>query len=354
MSTLSTEEEARRAAKNAWFLDGPQEVAAGIVRMPLTVSVKGLHAVNVYVLSGPEGIDLVDAGDADAMDVEQLDEALRGIGHRIDDVRQTLVTHIHPDHYSLAPKIRERVGAKVFLGRDEQANLEAINSLIRGERRMNILDDLERVGGEELKGSLRESRLRPAEDAEELGGPDVWMDDAQTLDAQSGPLTTIHTPGHTQGHIVLRDADRGLYFTGDHVLPHITPSIGFESAPRLSALSEYLRSLAMLLEVPDGKMLPAHGPVTDSMHSRVRALLEHHDGRLAATQENLAESGSTPYEVAQKLTWTNSDRAFGELTAFDQFLASTETAAHLETLVERGSVRRAAQRGTAHVFERAE
>ena len=44
---------------------------------------------------------------------------------------------------------------------------------------------------------------------------------AETLDA-------IATPGHTQGHYVFADTEHGLLYAGDHVLPSITPSVGFE------------------------------------------------------------------------------------------------------------------------------
>ena len=37
--------------------------------------------------------------------------------------------------------------------------------------------------------------------------------------------------------MVFRDAAAGLLFAGDHVLPRITPSIGFEAAPAPSPLA---------------------------------------------------------------------------------------------------------------------
>ena len=41
-------------------------------------------------------------------------------------------------------------------------------------------------------------------------------------------LEAVATPGHTKGHLVFHDLDAGLLFSGDHVLPTISPSIGFE------------------------------------------------------------------------------------------------------------------------------
>ena len=82
-------------------------------------------------------------------------------------------------------------------------------------------------------------------------------------------LRVVATPGHTQGHVVFRDEAAGLLFAGDHVLPHITPSIGFEAVPVELALGHYLRSLRLVREMPDMRLLPAHGPVRPSVHDRV-------------------------------------------------------------------------------------
>ena len=44
-------------------------------------------------------------------------------------------------------------------------------------------------------------------------------------------IDAVHTPGHTPGHYVFADRADGLLFAGDHVLPTITPSIGFTVPP---------------------------------------------------------------------------------------------------------------------------
>lgn len=337
--------------RSSWYTEGPEEVGDGVVRLPMPVGVDGLHAVNVYVLRGDDGrVDLVDAGDAAEVTPDRLDEALRGVGASITAVRRVLVTHVHPDHYTLAPPVRERSGATVHLGEGERNNLGALNRLLRGERDSNTLVDLDRVGGTELTPELDPARLAGRR-GPEVGEPDVWITDGTELSVGAGHcLTAVATPGHTQGHVVFHDAGRALWFSGDHVLPHITPSIGFESAPVLHALGDYLSSLRLLLDRPDGLLLPAHGPVRDSTHGRARELLEHHEERLADTLDALHDAGSTSYEVACRLRWTRHDRRFPDLDPWHRYLASTETAAHLEVLVDRGLVVRAAPRGPAEVF----
>ncbi|BCB89888.1 MBL fold metallo-hydrolase [Phytohabitans suffuscus] len=337
--------------QRSWYLGGPEEVGDGVVRLPMPVGVRELHAVNVYVLSDRDGaIDLIDAGDASEVAVHTLDEALRGIGGGVDAVRRVLVTHVHPDHYTLAPPIRARAGATVHLGSGERENVRQINRLIRGEREVQVLADLERVGATALTRELEPGRLNASRGGDELAEPDVWTVDGERIRAGRGDVTALATPGHTRGHVVFHDQEQGRYFSGDHVLPHITPSIGFESAPVSSALADYLGSLRRLLELPDGVLLPAHGPTAPSTHARVRELLDHHETRLAQTLDAVQDRGSTPFEVARRLTWTRHERRFAELHAWHRFLASTETAAHLEVLVDRRLLDRAPGGGGADVY----
>src|SRR5699024_8673067 len=121
-------------------------------------------------------------------------------------------------------------------------------------------------------------------------------------------------------------------FSGDHVLPHITPSIGFEPVPAELPLRDFLDSLRLVGDMPDRILLPAHGPVTGSVHQRVRELLDHHSERLTVMGDQLAAGATTPFEVAHRLSWTRRKRSLSELDVFNRTLAVLETAAHLELL----------------------
>ena len=132
-----------------------------------------------------------------------------------------------------------------------------------------------------------------------------------------------------------------MLFAGDHVLPHITPSIGFQPAITRQALSQYLGSLRLMLTLPDARLLPAHGPVRDSTHARVNELLAHHEVRLGQTLEVASAGPVTAFAAAAELPWTRRKRRFAELDPMNQLLAVGETAAHLEVLVLRGQLARA-------------
>jgi glyoxylase-like metal-dependent hydrolase (beta-lactamase superfamily II) len=135
---------------------------------------------------------------------------------------------------------------------------------------------------------------------------------------------------------VFHAAEKGLLFAGDHVLPSITPSIGFEPDRPPFPLRDYLGSLERVLELPDAMLLPAHGPAGGSTHARVHALIAHHDLRLADTRAALVAGAESAPEVARILRWTSRGRDFAELGLFDRMLAVLETAAHLDVLALRG------------------
>jgi len=85
--------------------------------------------------------------------------------------------------------------------------------------------------------------------------------------------------------------------------------------------------------MPDARLLPAHGPVTPSTHSRIDELIAHHGQRLDDTVAAVAGGAETAFEVAGRLRWTRRGRTLDELDQFNQMLAISETGAHLALLV---------------------
>ena len=173
--------------------------------------------------------------------------------------------------------------------------------------------------------------------------PDRWLDGDQQIQVGARTLDAVHTPGHTQGHYVFADRAAGLLFAGDHVLPTITPSIGFESPPVPQPLGDFMASLTKVRGLPDLRLLPAHGPVAPSTHARIDELLAHHEQRLARAWPRLRRV-ATSAQSRRHLAWTRHEHAFATLDLFNRGLATMETKAHLELLVARGQATRAVDR----------
>ena len=147
---------------------------------------------------------------------------------------------------------------------------------------------------------------------------------------------------------MFRDAAAGVLFAGDHVLPHITPAIGFEAVPSRQPLQDFLASLRLVRSLPDMRLLPAHGPVAPSTHARVDELLAHHDDRLARCLAAVGDGAATALEAARALRWTRRERQLDEMDPFNQMLAVIETRAHLELLTAQGRLSSTVQDGIVY------
>ncbi|MEP9384668.1 MBL fold metallo-hydrolase [Nocardioides cheoyonin] len=322
-----------------WSAPGAWTVDDGVHRIPLPLPTDGLRAVNVYVLEGPDGLTLVDGGWAITEGRAALDAGLTALGFGFGDIRRFLVTHVHRDHYTLASVLGEEYAARVVLGVGDKPTLDLIHSDADGRPDRSTDRLLFEAGAQEL--AERWAALQhPPQDRSQWRYPDMWLDGDRPLEVAGRTLDAVHTPGHTQGHFVFADRPAGLLFAGDHVLPTITPSIGFEPVPVLSPLGDFMASLTKVRGLPDLRLLPAHGPIAPSSHARIDQLLAHHEHRLGLCLDALAPGPRTSLQVAAELPWTRHEHAFATLDLFNSVLACLETKAHLELLAARGDVTR--------------
>jgi glyoxylase-like metal-dependent hydrolase (beta-lactamase superfamily II) len=330
------------AGSGDWTEPGLFTVAPGVHRIPLPLPHDGLRAVNVYAIESGDDLVLVDAGWALAETGGLLDAALDRIGRNSAEITRCLVTHVHRDHYTMAVILRRRFGTQVALGIGDRPSLTALGENGLEDMSEHVLR-MERAGAEPVIRALREAfGDTPPERENVWEQPDEWLKDQATIQLSGRELRAVATPGHTQGHMVFADAGANLLFAGDHVLPRITPSVGFEAAIAELPLGDYLRSLRLVLDLPDMRLLPAHGPVTDTTHARVHALLAHHEDRLNACLERIEAGAHTAYEAALALPWTRRGRRFSELDPFNQMFAVLETGVHLDLLVAQGRLARTA------------
>ncbi len=330
-----------------WTAAGTYPVAPSVYRIPLPLPGDGLRAVNVYAIDHGDSLTLIDAGWAVAETTAALERALAELGRTFTDISRILVTHVHRDHYSYAVELRRRWGTHIALGIGEADTLQALRLMSEGQAAHPAPAQLRAAGAAGLADIISRGP-RPAATLDDWDPPDEWLDGRQQIALKDRSLDGVPTPGHTRGHVVFVDKTAGSLLSGDHLLPHITPSIGFEMAPAPSPLADYLRSLAVTKELPDLQLLPAHGPVTGSTHERIDALLAHHDRRLDASADAVAAGAHTGLEVARELRWTRRDRRLEDLDLFNQMLAVSETVAHLVVLVAQGRLRQIRLDGVDH------
>ena len=102
-----------------------REVLPGVwlVALPLPSS---LGSVNVYVVRLPDGYLLIDCGMDTGPSFQALDQGLADLVIGWKEIRQILLTHIHPDHMGLAPKALALSGAGLWLHGLDKALLDEL------------------------------------------------------------------------------------------------------------------------------------------------------------------------------------------------------------------------------------
>src|SRR5438270_4328916 len=234
-----------------------ERVRPGLWSIPVPLPNNSLRYVFVYAFETDAGPFIVDAGwnTDDAFDA--LDAGLRQAGSSMSEVQGVLVTHIHPDHYGLAGRVREASGAWIALH-------EADDRLIH-DRYQEPADLLERVGSmlrrvgapaEEL-ATLTQAAM-PVLPFVDVVLPDVLIEDGQRPEVPGWDLSAIWTPGHSPGHLCFWEPRHRLMLAGDHVLPRITPNIPPPRDDEADTLGDFLRSLDRLSGRGALEALPAH------------------------------------------------------------------------------------------------
>jgi glyoxylase-like metal-dependent hydrolase (beta-lactamase superfamily II) len=308
--------------------------------MQLPITMPGLGHVNTYVFADDRGITLMDPGLPTPSEFAALESRLRSVDLSVRDVHTVLVTHSHPDHFGLAQRLtREGRGPVEFIAHEAFA---AGWRIAAGET-VDVIDldpdELPRHNPFDGETPWGRQWVRPvhAEPFEfEQPAPTRFVRNGEPMRLAGRDMFAVFSPGHTLDHICIHDPDEGVLFSGDHVLPTITPHIS-----GLGSGTDPLLMFEESLEKVGGMggvklVLPAHGhPFTD-LRGRTEVIRAHHEERLLKLRDVSQEIGAASViELSHHL--------FRE----DHWgpMAEAETYAHLEHLRLAGLAERHGERG---------
>lgn len=295
----------------------------GIWRIPLPLPFGPPH-VNVYLLPCPDGWMLIDTG----MDTPEcwnaLTAAMNDAGVAPGQLRQIVVTHLHPDHCGLAARLRDASGATVWMHRSDA---ELLLRLTGTRRPQELLEEAMKQAGtpDSFRPSVLSSYDRLLRTFPALS-PDAYLEDGESLESWLGPLQVLWTPGHAPGLCCLYSQEFGYLFSSDHVIEDITPHVGWLPEPDGSVqdhLGQYLESLNRLDGLEVQKVLPAHGAPFSELRDWTARTREHH----AARARDIAQFQSDGADVADDLIRRLWPR---ELRPMEYQLALTSVLAYLE------------------------
>jgi glyoxylase-like metal-dependent hydrolase (beta-lactamase superfamily II) len=303
--------------------------------IPVPIPDNPLRYVLVYALELDDGVALVDAGWDTPEAWQALGDGLAEAGGSVDDVRAVIVTHIHPDHYGLAGRVRERSGAWVGLHPADAALLEG--RYVTADRLVASMTDLLEVSGvpKTVIPDMAAASMQ-IRSFVRMAPPDRLIEDGDDLELAGWDLRAVWTPGHSPGHLCFHSASRRLVLSGDHVLPRITPNISVHTQQVANPLADYLDSLGKVEHLACDEVLPGHEWRFSGLADRVEQLREHHRERLDEILAALFDAGPlTCWELTTRLTWS---RPLDTTSPWLQRAASGETLAHLVLLEGDGRV----------------
>ncbi|MGW7258496.1 MBL fold metallo-hydrolase [Streptomyces sp. NPDC054834] len=321
------------------------EHGGGVRSIAVPIPDNPLGHTLVYVVDTDRGPVLIDTGWDDPASWDTLVAGLTALGTSVTEVHGVVITHHHPDHHGLSGQVREASGAWIAMHAADAAIVRRARETAPERWYTYMAAKLTAAGApDEHVAPLRAGRSRRTVPGLSPALPDREIVPGELLDLPGRRLRALWTPGHTPGHVCLhleeahpaRLPGHGRLFSGDHLLPEITPHIGLyedpDDATVTDPLGDYLASLERVGELSPAEVLPAHQHAFTDAPSRVRELLAHHEARLTGLLSLLAEP-LTPWQLAERMEW---NRPWEQIPYGSRTIAVSEAEAHLRRLVKLG------------------
>lgn len=301
----------------------------GVSLITLPLPFRAPPSVNAYVVEGSDGLTLIDCGADWPAGREALTQGMLSLGLETSAVRTLVISHLHPDHVGLAPRLVREWGVATVMHARAAKLVDRYNDSTGFARRTTELAEHHGVPPGERPGFIdvgaRPDWMPPIQQ------PDQVVEDGDSIPIDRGRrLEVMHTPGHEPAHICLHDSRTGALFSGDHILPRITPFVGYDELYD-DVLGDFLESLRRIEQLGLGTTYPAHGSLIDHGSARAEQLILHHHRRLAGMLEVVEPGGTTAWQVMERVFRPH-------LGPSEQRLALRETIAHLEHLRLAGQV----------------
>jgi glyoxylase-like metal-dependent hydrolase (beta-lactamase superfamily II) len=302
--------------------------------------------VNAYLIEDSP-LTLIDSGPNSAKALDELEQALAGLGHRIEDIGLLVITHQHIDHFGLASILARRSGAEV-------AALDRLAPLLASFGAESELDErfAERTMLRHGIPADVATALRSVSASFRGWGAPVQvtdpLPDGGELRLRDRTLRVLHRPGHSPSDTVFLEEGGALLLAGDHLIAHIssnpllTRPLGADAdydGPRPQALIRYMESLqatrAMELEL----VLSGHGvPIVDHV-ALIDERFRLHQRRAEKIAGLIATAPRCAYEIAQEL--------WGNVAVTQAYLTLSEVLGHIDLLLRDGRVVEEEQEGLA-------
>ena len=304
----------------------------GIYHIPLKLPWNTPSNVNIYLIEDDDGYVMIDCGVNGSEYLDLLSSHLNELGIGFNDIKLLIGTHMHLDHIGLSGSLREfDIPLALYKNSIEYLN-EYNDWSVRFENLVKIaknesappdfIDDLKSITTPVYAGKLAK--------------PDVLLSEGK-ITSLKRRINVLFTPGHDYSEISLHDEHSKIIFSGDHILPRITPFIPVQNE-KSNLLKEFLDSLDKVHSVDHDIIAPGHGNLISTPHKRIEQMKLHHQRRSERILEFLIKNDLTGWELTNNLFPR-------KLDSLNLRLAFQETLAHLHLLESKNEILRKSSNG---------
>jgi hydroxyacylglutathione hydrolase len=204
---------------------------------------------NAYLADiSPNSIVLIDTGTSSGG--KKIQAYLEGTGIKPQMISEIILTHVDPDHSGGAAALKRLTGAKLGIYELDAPRISGqVKKLKETSGFGNVLQSFFGI-------FMKVERVKP----------DVILKDGDTV----GPLSIIHTPGHTDGSICIYKPGQAL-FVGDTLRTTGSGSLSLPGNVMNRDPVQLRKSVQKISELEFSVLLPGHGkPITEKASQKLK------------------------------------------------------------------------------------
>jgi glyoxylase-like metal-dependent hydrolase (beta-lactamase superfamily II) len=222
-------------------------------------------------------------------------------GYQVEDIKQVVLTHAHPDHYGLSARIQHHSNAAILSHHDSASRFLFWHPDWQKDNRF-LLETLIATGAPEAP---QEKRL-----AYKKGGdPLVEPVQVTRIIREGDQVTTgdetwevVDLPGHAPGVIGLYRRETSELITSDHLLPVTNSRPGLypnshRNGRDSTFMGNYLDSMEKITQMAPDIVWPSHGEQVTNAIELVSYWIEKHHSRAREIAKPLEGGDKTAYHI---------------------------------------------------------
>jgi len=297
--------------------------------------------MNVSIFITEAGIDTIDIGPNDNAALDEIKRGFQSINLNVKDIKNIYLTHAHEDHSGLSEYFHNNYGTHVHIHESDKIfydfNRDSMRKLL-----INVADNLIKFG---VQGqSINDIISYVSDDFPVHQNKFNVFSSLNNIDVTTIGnyiAQVVHTPGHTPGSTCFYLKKDKLLFSGDMVLPRITPNPGTIVLMEMMSknmkceqnpLKDFINSLQIIRNISVDTLIPGHGYTISMTDKLVDRYIRHHERTLNNIVDILGSNSLTCFELSKFI--------YRKIGNYDLLLQILEVEAHLRYLISLGKIQK--------------